>query len=78
MHGRWWRWLGTVLAVVSGLVFGWIAGSSLVNAAPVVATDAVMRSPVQPPAASAPSDQASALARCSSARFQPSSASALR
>jgi hypothetical protein len=78
MHGRWWRWLGTVLAVVSGLVFGWVAGSGLVNAAPVVATDAVMRSPVQPPAASAPSDQASALARCSSARFQPSSASALR
>ena len=78
MHGRWWRWLGTVFAVVSGLVFGWIAGSGLVHAAPVVATDAVMRSPVQPPAASAPSDQASALARCSSARFQPSSASALR
>ena len=78
MHGRWWRWLGTVLAVVSGLVFGWVAGSGLVNAAPVVATDAVMRSPVQPPAASAPSDQASALARCSSARFQPSSASVLR
>ena len=78
MHGRWWRWLGTVLAVVSGLVFGWVAGSGLVNAAPVVATDAVMRSPVQPPAASAPSDQASALARCTSARFQPSSASALR
>lgn len=78
MHGRWWRWLGTVFAVVSGLVFGWIAGSSLVHAAPVVATDAVMRLPVQRPAASAPSDQASALARCSSARFQPSSASALR
>lgn len=78
MHGRWWRWLGTVLAVVSGLVFGWIAGSGLVHAAPVVATDAVMRSPVQRPAASVPSDQASALARCSSVRFQPSSASAFR
>ena len=78
MHGRWWRWLGTVFAVVSGLVFGWIAGSGLVHAAPFVATDAVMRSPDQRPAVSAPSDQASALARCSSARFQPSSASALR
>lgn len=73
MHGRWWRWLGTVLAVVGGLVFGWIAGSGLVHAAPVEVTDAAQGS-----AASAPSDQASALARCSSARFQPSSASALR
>ena len=29
MHGRWWRWLGTVLAVVSGLVFGWVAAMVL-------------------------------------------------
>ncbi len=78
MHGRWWRWLGTVLAIVSGLVFGWIAGSGLVHAAPVEATDAVHRLPTQQLVASASNNQASAAARCSSARFQPSSASVLR
>lgn len=78
MHGRWWRWLGTVLAVVGGLVFGWVAGSGLVHAAPVEVTDAVQRSRAQQPAASASSDQANALARCSRARLQPSSASAWR
>ena len=47
MHGRWWRWLGTVLAVVSGLVFGWVAGSGLVHAAPVGMSHAVRYPPAQ-------------------------------
>lgn len=75
MHGRWWRWLGTVLAVVSGLVFGWVAGSGLVHAAPVGMSHAVRHPPAQCAAASA---QPSAAPRCASASFQPSSASALR
>ena len=75
MHGRWWRWLGTVLAIVCGLVFGWVAGTGLVHAASIGVTDAAYCMPAQRPGTE---DQPSAAAKCSSVRFQPSSASSLR
>lgn len=75
MRGRWWRWLGTVLAIVCGLVFGWVAGTGLVHAASIGVTDAAHCTPVKRPGTA---DQPSAAAKCSSVRFQPSSASALR
>ena len=33
MRGGWWKWLSAVLAIVFGLIFGWIAGTGLVQAA---------------------------------------------
>ena len=40
MHGRWWRWLGTVLAVVCGLVFSWSRAPAWCTAASIAVTDA--------------------------------------
>jgi len=33
MRGSWWKWLSAVLAIVFGLIFGWVAGTGLVQAA---------------------------------------------
>lgn len=33
MRGGWWKWLSAVLAIVFGLIFGWVAGTGLVQAA---------------------------------------------
>ncbi len=77
MGGPWWRWLGAVLAIVFGLAFGWVAGIGLVRAADAGAVPAAIRAaPFGGPAG------AESYARCAAnhakARFQPSSASALR
>lgn len=79
MRGTWWRWLSAVLAAICGLVFGWIAGAGLVQAASAVDAGAA----VAQVAALAPSrwragDQPRWAPSQSSARFQPSSAAALR
>ena len=42
MRGSWWTWLSAVVAIILGLVFGWVAGTGVVQAAvtagaPVVA-----------------------------------------
>jgi hypothetical protein len=40
MRGSWWTWLSAVLAIILGLVFGWVAGTGVVHAdaaAPAVA-----------------------------------------
>jgi|APTNR8051073442_1049403.scaffolds.fasta_scaffold17366_3 hypothetical protein len=76
MRGTWWKWLSAVLAIVCGLVFGWIAGAGLVQAAPLAAMNA-------PPAVQAAqgwvgSDQPRRALSHSSARFQPSAAAAGR
>lgn len=76
MRGTWWRWLSAVLAAICGLVFGWIAGAGLVQAASAVDAGAA----VAQVAASRwrAGDQPRWARSQSSARFQPSSAAALR
>ena len=36
MRGSWWTWLSAALAIILGLVFGWIAGTGVVQAAEAV------------------------------------------
>ena len=33
MRGSWWTWLSAVVAIILGLVFGWVAGTGVVQAA---------------------------------------------
>ena len=33
MRGSWWTWLSAVVAIILGLVFGWVAGMGVVHAA---------------------------------------------
>lgn len=66
MRGRWWRWLSALMAIVFGLVFGFLAGFGVARAA-------APRVPDGPQA-----DQPSLSANQAVSRCQPSSASSLR
>ena len=41
MRGSWWTWLSAVLAIILGLVFGWVAGTGVVHAATAADVPAV-------------------------------------
>ena len=41
MRGSWWTWLSVVVAIILGLVFGWVAGMGVVHAAHAAATPPV-------------------------------------
>jgi len=41
MRGSWWTWLSAVVAIILGLVFGWVAGMGVVHAAHAAATPPV-------------------------------------
>lgn len=77
MGGPLWRWLSAALAIVFGLWFGWVAGIGLVRAADAGAASIATRAaPFHGPTGA--ESYALCLANHASARFQPSSASALR
>lgn len=42
MRGSWWTWLSAVLAIILGLVFGWVAGTGVVHAAAAAGAPAVV------------------------------------
>ena len=76
MRAMWWKRLSAVLAVICGLVFGWIAGAGLVQAAPISAMNAQFGECSAQDWSGG--DQPRRSFSQSSARFQPSSAASLR
>jgi hypothetical protein len=78
MRGTWWKWLSAVLAIICGLLFGWIAGAGLVQAAPLERPDAGLAECAGPAPQGPVADQPRRAFSQSSVRCQPSSASVLR